>query len=214
MATTATRPMKQFSRSSCRFKRVAILLAGRAGLDLTSRREAEREFSANGEICYFRKGRALIAREIERVDSGYRSVLSVQSSMVMQPIYAYGSEARRRQYLPRLARGEIIGCFGPGHHDYRACGGGTGRQSGGHRSGLSAQLGLLAVVDKIDFLNRIKAGTNREFVHSCTGSVTVLVALQAHDEGLFPLIAQLLPARSAAWICRLVRASFLAPSAS
>ncbi len=54
----------------------------------------------------------LIAREIERVDSGYRSTLSVQSSLVMWPIYAYGSEAQRRKYLPKLAKGELIGCFG------------------------------------------------------------------------------------------------------
>ena len=54
----------------------------------------------------------LIAREMERVDSGYRSTLSVQSSLVMYPIYAYGTEAQRKKYLPRLARGEIIGCFG------------------------------------------------------------------------------------------------------
>jgi glutaryl-CoA dehydrogenase len=54
----------------------------------------------------------LIAREIERVDSGYRSMMSVQSSLVMYPIYAYGSEAQRRNYLPKLARGESIGCFG------------------------------------------------------------------------------------------------------
>jgi glutaryl-CoA dehydrogenase len=54
----------------------------------------------------------LIAREIERVDSGYRSVLSVQSSLVMYPILAYGTEAQRRKYLPRLSSGAIIGCFG------------------------------------------------------------------------------------------------------
>ena len=54
----------------------------------------------------------LIAREIERVDSGYRSMMSVQSSLVMYPIYAYGSEAQRERYLPRLASGELIGCFG------------------------------------------------------------------------------------------------------
>jgi glutaryl-CoA dehydrogenase len=54
----------------------------------------------------------LIAREIERVDSGYRSMMSVQSSLVMYPIHAYGSEEQRRKYLPRLARGELIGCFG------------------------------------------------------------------------------------------------------
>jgi glutaryl-CoA dehydrogenase len=54
----------------------------------------------------------LAAREIERVDSGYRSMMSVQSSLVMFPIHAYGSEAQRERYLPRLARGEWIGCFG------------------------------------------------------------------------------------------------------
>jgi glutaryl-CoA dehydrogenase len=54
----------------------------------------------------------LIAREIERVDSGYRSAMSVQSSLVMHPIFAYGSEEQKQKYLPRLARGELIGCFG------------------------------------------------------------------------------------------------------
>ena len=54
----------------------------------------------------------LIAREIERVDSGYRSMMSVQSSLVMYPIFAYGSEAQKKRYLPKLASGEWIGCFG------------------------------------------------------------------------------------------------------
>jgi len=54
----------------------------------------------------------LIAREIERVDSGYRSMMSVQSSLVMVPIHTFGSEAQKRQYLPKLASGEAIGCFG------------------------------------------------------------------------------------------------------
>ncbi len=54
----------------------------------------------------------VIAREIERVDSGYRSMMSVQSSLVMYPIYAYGSEEQRKKYLPGLASGELIGCFG------------------------------------------------------------------------------------------------------
>lgn len=54
----------------------------------------------------------LIAREVERVDSGYRSAMSVQSSLVMHPIYAYGSEAQREKYLPKLATGEWVGCFG------------------------------------------------------------------------------------------------------
>ena len=58
-------------------------------------------------VCY-----GLIAREVERVDSGYRSMMSVQSSLVMFPIFTYGSEAQRRKYLPKLATGEWIGCFG------------------------------------------------------------------------------------------------------
>jgi glutaryl-CoA dehydrogenase len=58
-------------------------------------------------VCY-----GLIAREIERVDSGYRSMMSVQSSLVMVPIYEFGTEAQRQKYLPKLATGEYIGCFG------------------------------------------------------------------------------------------------------
>lgn len=54
----------------------------------------------------------VVAREIERVDSGYRSMMSVQSSLVMYPIYAYGSEEQRQKYLPKLASGEFVGCFG------------------------------------------------------------------------------------------------------
>ena len=68
----------------------------------------------------------LIAREIERVDSGYRSAMSVQSSLVMHPIFAYGTDEQRARYLPKLATGELVGCFGltepdagsdPGAHD-------------------------------------------------------------------------------------------------
>jgi glutaryl-CoA dehydrogenase len=58
-------------------------------------------------VCY-----GLIAREVERVDSGYRSASGVQSSLVMYPIHAYGSEAQRQKYLPKLATGEWVGCFG------------------------------------------------------------------------------------------------------
>ena len=58
-------------------------------------------------VCY-----GLIAREIERVDSGYRSAMSVQSSLVMHPIYTFGTEAQRKKYLPKLASGEWVGCFG------------------------------------------------------------------------------------------------------
>jgi glutaryl-CoA dehydrogenase len=63
--------------------------------------------SATNYVCY-----GLIAREVERVDSGYRSAMSVQSSLVMHPIFAYGTEEQRLKYLPRLASGELIGCFG------------------------------------------------------------------------------------------------------
>jgi glutaryl-CoA dehydrogenase len=54
----------------------------------------------------------LVAREVERIDSGYRSMMSVQSSLVMYPIHAYGSDAQKKKYLPKLAAGELIGCFG------------------------------------------------------------------------------------------------------
>jgi len=68
---------------------------------------AEYGGAALNYVCY-----GLVAREIERVDSGYRSMLSVQSSLVMHPIHAYGSEEQRRRFLPKLASGEMIGCFG------------------------------------------------------------------------------------------------------
>ena len=58
-------------------------------------------------VCY-----GLVAREVERVDSGYRSAMSVQSSLVMHPIHAYGNKAQREKFLPKLARGEWVGCFG------------------------------------------------------------------------------------------------------
>jgi glutaryl-CoA dehydrogenase len=81
-----------------------------------------REFGAQGLLGVSLEGHGcpggshvmygLVAREIERVDSGYRSALSVQSSLVMYPIHAYGSEEQKQKYLPRLATGEITGCFG------------------------------------------------------------------------------------------------------
>jgi glutaryl-CoA dehydrogenase len=58
-------------------------------------------------VCY-----GLIASEVERIDSAYRSALSVQSSLVMYPIFAYGSNDMKRQYLPELAKGNLVGCFG------------------------------------------------------------------------------------------------------
>ncbi len=72
-------------------------------------------------------GYGLIAREVERVDSGFRSMMSVQSSLVMLPIYTFGSEELRQRYLPKLARGELIGCFGLTEPDH-------GSDPGGMRS--------------------------------------------------------------------------------
>ncbi|OSP54774.1 acyl-CoA dehydrogenase [Pseudoruegeria sp. SK021] len=95
----------------------------RAYLDETTDPEIFREMGENGLLgvtvpeeyggvgaSYVAYG--LVAREVERVDSGYRSMMSVQSSLVMFPIYAYGSEEQRQKYLPKLASGEYIGCFG------------------------------------------------------------------------------------------------------
>ena len=81
-------------------------LMGKAGL-LGATVPAEYGGAGAGYVAY-----GLIAREIERVDSGYRSMASVQSSLVMYPIHAFGSEEQRRKYLPGLASGELIGCFG------------------------------------------------------------------------------------------------------
>lgn len=79
------------------------------------------EFGGAGvnHVCY-----GLAAREIERVDSGYRSVMSVQSSLVMHPIYEYGTDAQRRKYLPKLATAELIGCFGLTEPDFGSDAGG------------------------------------------------------------------------------------------
>ena len=68
------------------------------------------EAYGGAEASYVAYG--LIAREVERVDSGYRSAMSVQSSLVMHPIFAYGTDAQREKYLPKLATGEMVGCFG------------------------------------------------------------------------------------------------------
>jgi glutaryl-CoA dehydrogenase len=83
-------------------------------------------------VCY-----GLVAREVERVDSGYRSAMSVQSSLVMHPIYAYGSEETRRKYLPKLASGEFVGCFGLTEPDHGSDPGGMTtravREANGYR---------------------------------------------------------------------------------
>jgi glutaryl-CoA dehydrogenase len=78
----------------------------------------------------------LVAREVERVDSGYRSAMSVQSSLVMHPIHAYGTEEQRQRFLPRLARGELVGCFGLTEPDHGSDPGGmkarARKAEGGH----------------------------------------------------------------------------------
>jgi glutaryl-CoA dehydrogenase len=89
-----------------RFDRDVITGMGELGL-LGATLPEEYGGSGLGSVAY-----GLISREIERADSGYRSMMSVQSSLVMYPIFNYGTEAQRRKYLPRLAKAEIIGCFG------------------------------------------------------------------------------------------------------
>ncbi|MBB3999244.1 alkylation response protein AidB-like acyl-CoA dehydrogenase [Aureimonas pseudogalii] len=81
-------------------------LMGQAGL-LGLTLPEEYGAAGAGYVAY-----GLVAREIERVDSGYRSMMSVQSSLVIYPIFTYGSDAQRRKYLPDLVAGELIGCFG------------------------------------------------------------------------------------------------------
>jgi glutaryl-CoA dehydrogenase len=112
-------------RESARdFAQTALLpRVAAAYLNETTDREVFREFGSLGLLgitipaAYGGAGASyvsygLVAREIERVDSGYRSMMSVQSSLVMHPIFAFGSEAQRQKYLPGLASGELVGCFG------------------------------------------------------------------------------------------------------
>jgi glutaryl-CoA dehydrogenase len=89
-----------------RFDREIMSEMGELGL-LGATIPAEYGGAGLGYVSY-----GLVAREVERVDSGYRSAMSVQSSLVMHPIFAYGTEEQRRKYLPGLASGELIGCFG------------------------------------------------------------------------------------------------------
>ncbi len=92
-------------------------------------------------VCY-----GLVAREVERIDSGYRSAMSVQSSLVMHPIFTYGTEDQRKKYLPKLATGELVGCFGltepdfgsdPGSMKTRAVKDGSGFRLSGAKSWIT-----------------------------------------------------------------------------
>lgn len=115
-------------------------------------------------VCY-----GLIAREIERVDSGYRSAMSVQSSLVMYPIYAYGSEAQRRKYLPRLATGEWIGCFGLTEPDHGSDAGALSTRaksvSGGYQiSGAKTWITNAPLADVFVVWARTDDGSIRGFI--------------------------------------------------
>src|SRR4051812_10469685 len=95
-----------------RFERTTMEAMGRMGF-LGATLPEELGGAGLNHVSY-----GLIAREVERVDSGYRSLLSVQSALVMHPINTYGTAEQKKKYLPKLARAELIGCFGftqPGH---------------------------------------------------------------------------------------------------
>jgi glutaryl-CoA dehydrogenase len=111
----------------------------------------------------------LIAREVERVDSGYRSAMSVQSSLVMHPIYSYGSEAQRQKYLPKLASGEWVGCFGLTEPDHGSDPGAmktrARRVDGGYRLGGNKMwITNSPIADVFVVWAKDDAGTIRGFV--------------------------------------------------
>jgi glutaryl-CoA dehydrogenase len=111
----------------------------------------------------------LIAREVERVDSGYRSAMSVQSSLVMHPIFAYGDEAQRRKYLPKLASGEWVGCFGLTEPDHGSDPGGMRTRArkvdGGYRiSGAKNWITNSPIADVMVVWAKDDAGDIRGFI--------------------------------------------------
>jgi glutaryl-CoA dehydrogenase len=111
----------------------------------------------------------LIAREVERVDSGYRSMMSVQSSLVMHPIHAYGTEEQRRKYLPKLAKGEFVGCFGLTEPDHGSDPGGmktrARKTSGGYRlAGSKMWISNAPIADVFVVWAKTEDGVIRGFV--------------------------------------------------
>jgi glutaryl-CoA dehydrogenase len=115
-------------------------------------------------VCY-----GLIAREVERVDSAYRSAMSVQSSLVMHPIHAYGTEAQREKYLPGLASGELVGCFGLTEPDHGSDPGGmlTRARSvpGGYRlSGTKSWITNAPIADVAVVWGKTDDGVIRGFI--------------------------------------------------
>jgi glutaryl-CoA dehydrogenase len=115
-------------------------------------------------VCY-----GLIAREVERVDSGYRSAMSVQSSLVMYPIHDFGSEAQRQRFLPKLARGEWVGCFGLTEPDHGSDPGGmvtrAKRVPGGFRlSGAKMWITNAPIADVLLVWAKTEDGVIRGFI--------------------------------------------------
>jgi glutaryl-CoA dehydrogenase len=111
----------------------------------------------------------LIAREVERVDSGYRSMMSVQSSLVMLPIFQFGTEAQRQKYLPKLARGEWIGCFGLTEPNHGSDAGGMAtrarRVAGGYSlSGAKMWISNSPIADVFVVWAKDDAGEIRGFI--------------------------------------------------
>ncbi len=111
----------------------------------------------------------LVAREVERVDSGYRSAMSVQSSLVMHPIYAYGSEEQRMKYLPKLATGEWVGCFGLTEPDHGSDPGGMKTRAmtvpGGYSlSGSKMWITNSPIADVLVIWAKLDGGAIRGFI--------------------------------------------------
>ena len=115
-------------------------------------------------VCY-----GLIAREVERVDSGYRSAMSVQSSLVMYPIYDFGTEAQRQKYLPKLASGEWVGCFGLTEPDHGSDPGGMTTRAnavtGGYRlNGAKTWISNAPIADVFVVWAKTNDGVIRGFI--------------------------------------------------
>src|SRR5271169_4488544 len=115
-------------------------------------------------VCY-----GLIAREVERVDSGYRSAMSVQSSLVMYPIYDFGTEAQRQKYLPKLASGEWVGCFGLTEPDHGSDPGGMTTRAvaapGGYRlNGAKTWISNAPIADVFVVWAKTEDGVIRGFM--------------------------------------------------
>src|ERR1700758_4750100 len=149
----------------------------------------------------------LIAREVERVDSGYRSAMSVQSSLVMHPIYAYGSEEQRMRYLPKLATGEWVGCFGLTEPDHGSDPGSMKTRAvtapGGYRlSGSKMWITNSPIADVLVIWAKLDGGAIRGFILERgwrgikTPKIEGKFSLRASVTGAIMLDAVLVPAEN------------------